>query len=1530
MGDHVLQSQDVLGLPPLLDGTELAWSHPGAEADTAGGAEKNRSPRMATVGTRIKARVVAGPDAGRVRAMAAGSWVIGRSSSADLVLTDPGLSRRHARVTVTADAVHVADLGSSNGTFVGAIPVGPRGRLVPVGVPVTMAGTVLVLGRPPAAAEHATTAESGPRGDGTIGINRPPRVPPEREPAVVPFPAPPATSERPRLSAVVLVLPLAVSLLAAGLLRSPMYLAFGLLGPAMSLGQYATDRRRHAERAGAEQARHTADVVHARNRLGWLLEQERAVRRSECPDLAALAAACAHATAELWARRPGDADWLELSLGLGTLPARTAVRAQDGELHRPRLADVPVTVSLPGWGVLGVAAEAVSGTASAACGRRVGPWVRAAVSDLARSLAVQAVVRHGPRDLNVWVLAESQEALAEWEWLCWTPHARDPESAYLGRCACLGEGLARVVAELTQLLAAAPVTEREAAAARAGVAVTVPAKTSANPPGRAGTTAQVSNEAAGHLLFWVGANALREHPGVARLLREGPARGLYSICLADTPEALPVECQAVATVSGAGAGRHIVLTTPDAVSRARPDAATPAVACDIAGRLSSLRDLTPGAGAAIPDLVRLTDLATVADPFDPAALVARWRTDPATTRFVLGRDAAGPAEFDLKRDGPHALVGGTTGSGKSELLRALVLGLACGNRPDRLAFVLVDYKGGSAFDACTRLPHTVGLVTDLDTDTTRRALAGLTAELRSREARLREVGAEDFDEYATRVAAGTRRQDGSPLTHLPRLVIVVDEFRALVEELPDFVAGLVRLAALGRSLGLHLVLATQRPAGIVSADMRANLALRVALRVPDAVDSLDIVETPDAAAISPRRPGRAVVRTGDSLPRLIQTTHVGQARPTDAAAGIEVRLADATQLGAAVATLPLLAATAGQPGGHAFPATDACSSRADERSVRGAESERSDIHRAAEALTAAAAMIDAQSPPPPWLPPLPTDLGVAELGTYPMLYAPEPENLPNLVERSDDEEPSVAPASIGPGTGTARRCQRSIAPSLLVDDPGRQRRWAQAWLPSQGHLAVVGGARSGRSTALRSLTVAVLDAMCPATLTAYVVDASGSLTALAGYPHVGAYLRLDQNGALQRLVTALRDQTRTGREAAGPAPLLVIDGWEQLRAVLDRIDHGAAVDDMVQALRGGCTLLATGGRELLTGPLGAIVTDRLVLDLPDPTDAYLAGLDARAGRVPPGRARLSQSGMDAQVARLTPRPTSPRGETDGNHRPPGRAVAVTMDQVGSVHEVDEADAVAARAAAAGARHRGCPGPRLRVQSLPSRVHPAALPAMPIPSVLPALSAPAVIPLGLAGDGTTAALVLDGRGFVIAGPRGSGRTVTVRRIATSLSAAGRPLLLLRGPAPGWTPQDLEAILRATPDMICLVDDVDAVLGGPYEDVLMAHAECPGAGSLVVAGTLGTLATTYRGLVGVLRRSPYGLLLSPGPRGPELFGQPLPDGEPAIPGRGYLVEEHRVTAIQVAYAENRDDPAPPPASVAATPPAATIPTTAARTQ
>lgn len=260
--------------------------------------------------------------------------------------------------------------------------------------------------------------------------------------------------------------------------------------------------------------------------------------------------------------------------------------------------------------------------------------------------------------------------------------------------------------------------------------------------------------------------------------------------------------------------------------------------------LAAVADGLARAGRSGPALQ--TDVAAETLLEDPAAA---WPAADDGLRAAFAVTAVGPLEVDLARDGPHALVAGTTGSGKSELLTTWLLSLASRYPPSALVVVAVDYKGGATFGPLAGLPHLAGLLTDLAPAATARAIDGLRAELARREEVLAAAGARDLADLRA-------RRPGGPVP--PRVLVVVDEFRVLADEHPELLAALVRVAAQGRSLGLHLVLATQRPAGAVTADMRANLAVCVCLRVLTAGDSADVLGTAAAARL-PAVPGRALV-----------------------------------------------------------------------------------------------------------------------------------------------------------------------------------------------------------------------------------------------------------------------------------------------------------------------------------------------------------------------------------------------------------------------------------------------------------------------------------------------------------------------------------------------------------------------------------------------------------------------------------------------------------------------------------------------
>ncbi len=773
-------------------------------------------------------KVVGGPLAGAVLPLSRGTTVVGRGPLPH-GLPDHAVSRRHLALTVAPDGqVTAQDLGSSNGTTLKGTPL-TEPTVVPPGALLWIGGSAVTIGRVP----HSDASVDADE-DGALRYNRPPRIRPASRVARVTLPADPEPLPGREWPIAMILIPLVAGVGLALVLRQPQFLLFTVISPVLLVTGVISDRRkgrktnRQAKREYAEAARG------AGARLRETLVAETAARRMAAPDAAELFLAAQGPTSKVWSRHRSDPSFLELRLGLADLPARAEVHVgRDPAPDHPQLFAVPITVPLLEVGALGLAGPAEP------------------VRGLARWLVAQAAVLHSPRDLRIVLLTSTTPRLA-WSWLRWLPHLRPDDIRSWCLVGNTPDSVTARVQELDELVG-----------------------------GRLAVLRTHGSEAVdrlpGVLVVLDGSRALRGTPGLAQLLQDGTRVGVTFICLDQQETQLPRECGAVAAVDE-GEDSELVLRRAghDAVDKVAPEQMDAALADALARSIAPLRDADPAlAEGTLPSRIRLVDQLGL-KPVTADAMLARWGREGRTTSFVLGAGTDGPFVLDLQA-GPHALVAGTTGSGKSGLLQTMITSLAAVNRPDSLNFVLIDYKGGAAFRDCSRLPHSVGLVTDLDGPATTRALISLRAELRRREALLAQAGSADLHHYWSRRDAGA-----AGLDPLPRLMLCIDEFAQLVHEVPDFVDGLVDVAARGRSLGIHLVLATQHPAGVVSAAIKANTTIRICLRVADESSSTDVIGIPDAYRMPPL-PGRAFVKIGAGRPVAIQTARIDGERPGTAA-----------------------------------------------------------------------------------------------------------------------------------------------------------------------------------------------------------------------------------------------------------------------------------------------------------------------------------------------------------------------------------------------------------------------------------------------------------------------------------------------------------------------------------------------------------------------------------------------------------------------------------------------------------------------
>ncbi len=584
-------------------------------------------------------------------------------------------------------------------------------------------------------------------------------------------------------------------------------------------------------------------------------------------------------------------------------------------------------------------------------------------------------------------------------------------------------------------------------------------------------------------------------------------------------------------------------------------------------------------GSGLPGRVTLDEVAVGAGASEASDVVRRWAASDGLPRAIVGRRANGPYVVDLVADGPHVLVGGTTGSGKSEFLRSLVLSLALGSPPDDLALVLVDFKGGAAFGPCAALPHVAGVLTDLDEHLVDRALSSLRAELRRRERLFAEVGAHDLASYR----AGPGRAEP-----LPRLVVVVDELKALVEEVPRFLDGLVRLAALGRSLGVHLVLASQRPTGALSTEVRANINLRIAFRVRDRTDSVDVLEDPAAAFIDPGVPGRGLARGGDGVLIPFQAAVIGR-RHEAPPPFLDVTPAALQELGPATCT-------------------------EDHRVARSAtaESPGDPLDEAVVLVTEAAVLAGQLDVRRPWLMPLP-DRVPPLVGVH-----AGSEVVAGLVDEPDHQRVSLL--ACGPGTGT-----------WLVSGPPRSGR-------STAARAVVLTAVAGFSPA--EVHVHVVD---PTSALGDLAALPHVGTVVAAGDRRGLGALVDHLEHQARLRREARDEGGASRSLSrgSSAPretLVVVDGWDQLAEASPAEGFDPMLEKLLAVLRDGGTTglrgVVTGGRTLLQPRWAGLGGTVLLLGRVDPLEAALTGLRTTdlPTNPPPGRGVRVRDRREVQVA----------------------------------------------------------------------------------------------------------------------------------------------------------------------------------------------------------------------------------------------------------------------------------------------------------
>lgn len=1078
--------------------------------------------------------------------------------------------------------------------------------------------------------------------------NRPPRIQPELPYGEVAIPSPPGSETSSRQQLIQVALPMItiigyVIVSASGqgrslLLLIPMGMSVvasttvALIAFARAAREEAEKKRAYIQRLG--ELRKEMVAAHDIQRRFYLHNYPE-------PDIALQIASDRQNKVNglrLWERRTTDSDFGMIRLGIGTRPSTvryilsTGSADEDSPLMKDALklqedsrfvTDVPITIPLRQYEKPDTAISPQEGEgeeeeprkspahkgAEARFALGIAGKQRAETYHFVRAMMAHYAVFHAPTDARLYVVG-SPEARAEWEWARWLPHCNTSRNQQgTGDQLCFARDKVRrfwddlqVELERRQLRLADRDSSTDPTLPHLLVVVDGMDGFGENSP-----LAEVQAEAA-----------------VSLLLTQGPRLGASIVFLVPDRSLIPSDCRAIVEVEQVENGRVAFRYAEVGVNTLRY--------VGTADQLDAVRAERDCARKLAPLAVRTTygaDLATAVnllemngvETVDEIPILENWRRSrqPENTEWLSVPIGLMPGNkvrsllFSADGDGVHGMIAGTTGSGKSELLLTLIVGLAIKYDPSVVNFVLVDYKGGAAFEPFRTLPHCVDIVTNLQGMAGVRTFTALRSELNRRSKLIADTNVKHIVHY---------RQKGLHLTHepFPFLFIIVDEFAEMVKENPDFKAQLDSITRLGRALGVSLITATQRPAGAVTDQMRANMKFRICLRVETMEDSRELLRRSDAAFLPPNIPGRAYLQVGNENVELMQVARAG-----------------GPYTGPQIDAEPPVIWLNRHKGTSAQPRPSGPLQEAPALSDVLVEI----MHRLAEDNP------DVTKQRKPWPDPLPA---------YLPLHATQIKG-EDLADPLLPLNPAVLAWLEGRGgwRGINWLTEAMRAPVGLIDNPIRAERLRLTLDLTRGHAVIFGASGWGKTTFLRTVITSLAATHSPDELHVYILDFGGrGLDVLEALPHRAASILPSEEERVQRLLrrleSVLEERNRILSQARAdnlstynannpdrvlPALLVVIDNFAEFKENYENLME-SLIGIAREGRAYGVHLVVTADQtNALPGKLYSLFTERITLKLADKAEYAnvvgrgVPGIDDIAGR---GFVSVERTPLEFQTA----------------------------------------------------------------------------------------------------------------------------------------------------------------------------------------------------------------------------------------------------------------------------------------------------------